>query len=76
MMVAFDKWQVSRRNLMIWKVVELSNPVLISSMNIVCLGPTIISPARGQLSSWPHFHSKDFEEAPPEESHSSIEEDF
>ncbi|PKA53767.1 hypothetical protein AXF42_Ash020688 [Apostasia shenzhenica] len=31
-------------DLTIWNVVELSNPVDISSINIVCDGPTIISP--------------------------------
>ena len=38
----------SRRHLTIWKVVEESSPVLISSMNSVFVGPTISSPIGGK----------------------------
>lgn len=37
-----------RRHLTIWKVVEESSPVLISSMNSVFVGPTISSPVGGK----------------------------
>lgn len=44
-MVAARRWLNSRRVRVIWKVVLLSSPVLISSRNKVFLGPTNSSPA-------------------------------
>jgi hypothetical protein len=45
MMVASMTWQNWDKHFTIWNVVELSNPVEISSMNNAFVGPTIISPA-------------------------------